>query len=40
MLRSPAVVAACKAPNLKPGTRVTVEVAEVTGRVVRFRLAT
>ena len=40
MLRSPAVVASCKAPNLDPGTRVTVEVAEVTGRVVRFRLAT
>ena len=40
MLRSPAVVACCKAPNLNPGTRVTVEVAEVTGRVVRFRLRT
>ena len=40
MLRSPAVVASCKAPSLKPGTRVKVEVAEVTGRVVRFRLAT
>lgn len=36
MLRSPAVVATCKAPNLKPGTRVKVEVAEVTGRAVTF----
>ena len=40
MLRSPAVVATCAAPNLKPGTRVTVEVAEVTGRTVTFRVAT
>ena len=40
MLRSPAVVASCDAPDLKPGTRVTVEVAEVTGRVVKFRLST
>ena len=40
MLRSPAVVATCEAPHLKPGTRVTVEVADVIGRVVKFRLAT
>ncbi|HUP99545.1 MAG TPA: RNB domain-containing ribonuclease [Aeromicrobium sp.] len=39
MLRSPAVVAACDAPNLTAGTRVTVEVADVTGRTVRFRVA-
>jgi exoribonuclease R len=39
MLRSPAVVATCDGPNLTPGTRVTVEVADVTGRTVRFRVA-
>lgn len=38
MLRSPAVVATCEAPGLTAGTRVTVEVAEVAGRVVSFRL--
>jgi len=37
MLRAPAVVATCEAPNLKAGTALTVEVAEVTGRVVKFR---
>jgi exoribonuclease R len=40
MLRSPAVVATCESPHLTAGTRVTVEVADVTGRTVRFRLAT
>jgi exoribonuclease R len=39
MLRSPAVVASCEASNLRPGTRTSVEVAEVTGRTVKFRLA-
>jgi exoribonuclease R len=38
MLRSPAVVATCKAQNLKPGTRVKVEVADVTVRAVTFRV--
>lgn len=37
MLREPAVVATCEAPNLKAGTAIEVEVAEVTGRVVTFR---
>jgi hypothetical protein len=31
------VVATCEAPNLKAGTAITVEVAEVTGRMVKFR---
>jgi exoribonuclease R len=39
MLRSPAVVATCRAPNLNPGTRVKVEVADVTGRTVTFRVS-
>jgi exoribonuclease R len=37
MLQAPAVVATCEAPSLKAGTALTVEVSEVTGRVVRFR---
>ncbi|MFL6090992.1 MAG: RNB domain-containing ribonuclease [Aeromicrobium sp.] len=37
MLRSPAVVATCEARDLRPGTRVTVEVAEIIGRTVKFR---
>jgi hypothetical protein len=37
MLHAPAVVATCEAPNLKAGTAITVEVVEVTGRVVKFR---
>lgn len=37
MLQAPAVVATCEAPNLKAGTAITVEVVEVTGRVVTFR---
>ena len=40
MLRSPAVVATCRAPKLKPGTRVRVEVADVTGRAVTFSVIT
>ena len=39
MLRSPAVVASCDSPNLRPGTRVAVEVVDVTGRIVKFRVA-
>jgi exoribonuclease R len=39
MLHAPAVVATCEAPHLKAGTALPVEVAEVTGRVVRFRAA-
>jgi exoribonuclease R len=34
MLHTPAVVANCEAPNLRAGTVISVEVAEVTGRVV------
>jgi exoribonuclease R len=37
MLHEPAVVASCEAPNLRAGTGITVEVAEVSGRVVKFR---
>jgi exoribonuclease R len=37
MLHAPAVVATCEAPNLRAGTVITVEVAEVTERVVSFR---
>lgn len=36
MLQAPAVVATCEAPHLTAGTALTVEVSEVTGRVVRF----
>lgn len=37
MLHQPAIVATCEAPNLTAGTGITVEVSEVTGRVVKFR---
>jgi exoribonuclease R len=39
MLHAPAVVATCEATKLRAGTRIRVEVAEVTGRTVRFRVA-
>ncbi len=40
MLHAPAVVATCRAPTLQPGTRVKVEVADVTGRAVTFGVVT
>jgi exoribonuclease R len=39
MLHEPAVVATCDAPHLNPGTAISVEVADVSGRAVTFRMA-